>query len=61
MSAIDVYKAFDLRRPGWIKVELLPPQQQAATTAGTSEMPEPAQVPQITSPKVPLREGKPEW
>lgn len=61
LSAIDAYKAFDLRRPGWIKVELLPQQQQAATTTGTSEMPEPAQVPQITSPKVPLREGKPEW
>ncbi len=23
-SAIDAYKAFDLRRPGWIKVELTP-------------------------------------
>jgi threonine dehydrogenase-like Zn-dependent dehydrogenase len=23
-SAIDAYKAFDLRRPGWLKVELLP-------------------------------------
>ncbi len=23
-SAIDAYKAFDTRRPGWIKVELTP-------------------------------------
>jgi len=25
MSAIDAYKVFDLREPGWIKVELQPP------------------------------------
>ena len=24
LSAIDAYRAFDLRRPGWLKVELLP-------------------------------------
>jgi threonine dehydrogenase-like Zn-dependent dehydrogenase len=24
MSAIDAYKAFDLRQPGWVKVELEP-------------------------------------
>jgi len=24
MSAIDAYKAFDLRQPGWVKVELAP-------------------------------------
>jgi threonine dehydrogenase-like Zn-dependent dehydrogenase len=26
MSAIDAFKAFDLRRPGWVKVELVPGQ-----------------------------------
>lgn len=59
MSAIDAYKAFDLRRHGWIKVELLP--QPVAAPSGTREIPEPAEVPQITSPKVPLREGKAVW
>ncbi len=24
MSAIDAYKAFDRRQPGWVKVELVP-------------------------------------
>jgi threonine dehydrogenase-like Zn-dependent dehydrogenase len=24
MNALDAYKAFDQRQPGWIKVELLP-------------------------------------
>ena len=24
MSAIDAYKAFDMRRPGWMKVKLEP-------------------------------------
>lgn len=64
MSAIDAYKAFDLRRPGWIKVELLPQppaQSAAAPQTGSREMPEPIPVPQITAPKVPLKEGKPEW
>jgi threonine dehydrogenase-like Zn-dependent dehydrogenase len=27
MSAVDAYKAFDTRQPGWLKVELLPGQQ----------------------------------
>jgi hypothetical protein len=29
MSAINAYKAFDRRRPGWIKVELLPAKHAA--------------------------------
>ena len=33
-SALDAYKAFDLRQPGWIKVELLP--AAAAKAAGKS-------------------------
>jgi threonine dehydrogenase-like Zn-dependent dehydrogenase len=28
-SAIDAYKAFDARKPGWLKVELTPSQQAA--------------------------------
>ena len=29
MSAIDAYKAFDRRQPGWMKVELLPAKRAA--------------------------------
>jgi threonine dehydrogenase-like Zn-dependent dehydrogenase len=29
-NAIDAYKAFDLRKPGWLKVELAPAQRKAA-------------------------------
>lgn len=29
-SAIDAYRAFDLRRPGWLKVELIPSAQDGA-------------------------------
>lgn len=30
-SAIDAYKAFDTRQPGWLKVELMPPSTARAT------------------------------
>jgi threonine dehydrogenase-like Zn-dependent dehydrogenase len=30
-SAIDAYKAFDTRQPGWMKVELVPPRMAGAT------------------------------
>jgi threonine dehydrogenase-like Zn-dependent dehydrogenase len=30
-SAIDAYKAFDTRQPGWMKVELVPPRTAGAT------------------------------
>ena len=29
-SALDAYKAFDLRKPGWMKVELLPSSGRAS-------------------------------
>ena len=29
-SALDAYKAFDLRKPGWMKVELLPSSDRAS-------------------------------
>lgn len=29
-SATDAYRAFDLRRPGWLKVELIPSAQHGA-------------------------------
>ncbi|HLW82088.1 MAG TPA: hypothetical protein VKS20_08610 [Candidatus Acidoferrales bacterium] len=32
-SALDAYKAFDLRQPGWLKVELLPANKAAAKSA----------------------------
>lgn len=32
-SALDAYKAFDLRRPGWLKVELRPSQAKSAHRA----------------------------
>jgi threonine dehydrogenase-like Zn-dependent dehydrogenase len=32
-SALDAYKAFDLRQPGWLKVELLPATKAAAKSA----------------------------
>ena len=34
MSAIDAYKAFDLRQPGWMKVELKPAAKAKAQAAG---------------------------
>ncbi len=33
MSALDAYKAFDLRQPGWLKVELIPSAVRAAKSA----------------------------
>lgn len=36
-DAIDAYKQFDLRAPGWIKVELLPRGDGARTTRGEIE------------------------
>jgi len=35
-GAIDAFKAFDKRRPGWIKVELMPQPSAAAAGAGTA-------------------------
>src|SRR5689334_16899309 len=38
-GAIQAYEAFDKRKPGWIKVELMP-QQDAAAGAAASAMPQ---------------------
>jgi threonine dehydrogenase-like Zn-dependent dehydrogenase len=34
-SVIDAYKEFDLRRPGWLKVELIPSRQGVPAATGT--------------------------
>jgi threonine dehydrogenase-like Zn-dependent dehydrogenase len=33
MNALEAYKAFDQRQPGWIKVELLPAANAEKATA----------------------------
>jgi threonine dehydrogenase-like Zn-dependent dehydrogenase len=34
-SVIDAYKEFDLRRPGWLKVELIPSREGVPPATGT--------------------------
>lgn len=36
-DAIDAYKAFDLRKPGWIKVELAPQERAQSSERGEVE------------------------
>ncbi|HEY0525792.1 MAG TPA: zinc-dependent alcohol dehydrogenase [Stellaceae bacterium] len=50
-GAIDAFKAFDKRQPGWIKVELMPQQGAAAAGAGTAMPQRAAAAPQHAGAK----------